>query len=254
MYTPHPVFLDPDSTTKIWRYFDVTKFVSLLERRALFFSRGDQFRDPFEGSWTKPDIKLREQKKVTDLRTVNPGITDEEVAKALKQDSLFYKNIKRNSFINSWHFNETESAAMWKLFLKSDEGIAIQSTTERFKTCFNAYPDPVYIGKVNYINYDTDTFYYPFDTPFITLMHKRYAFEYEREYRAIIPQLSDHSSEEEETSLGKYVPVDIDTMIERIYVSPGTPAWYSELIINLVGKYGLEKKVVPSSLNKKPVF
>jgi hypothetical protein len=254
MYTPHPVFLDPEGTTKIWRYFDVTKFVSLLERRALFFSRADQFRDPFEGSWTKPDIKTREQKRTAQLKANNPAITDEELAKMLKQDSAFYKNIKRSSFINSWHFNETESAAMWKLFLKSDEGIAIQSTTTRFKECFNAFPEPVYIGKINYISYETDKFYYPFDTPFISLMHKRHAYEYEREYRAIITSADNYRWEEEETLLGKYVPVDIDTMIEHIYLSPGTPAWYSDLIINVVSKYGLDKKVIPSVLNKRPVF
>jgi hypothetical protein len=254
MYTPHPVFLDPQGITKIWRYFDFTKFVSLLERRALFFSRADRFRDPFEGSWTRLDVKFREQEKIKELKSKNHEINDEEIKNALKQDSLFYKNIKRASLISSWHYNESESAAMWRLFLKSDEGIAIQSTTERFKACFNAYPEPVYIGKVNYINYDTDKFYYPFNVPFVTLLHKRSAFEHEREYRAIISLDQAFNWDEEETPLGKYVPVDVDTLIENIYVSPGTPTWYSDLILSLVGKYGLKKQVVPSVLNKKPIF
>jgi hypothetical protein len=254
MYTPHPVFLDPEGITKIWRYFDFTKFVSLLERRALFFSRADQFRDPFEGSWTKADVKFREGERIKELKAGNPTLSDEEIAKALKQDSLFYKNIKRTSLINSWHYNESESAAMWRLFLKSDEGIAIQSTTSRFKDCFHSSPEPVYIGKVNYINYDTDGFYYPFNLPFVSLLHKRKAFEHEREYRAIISLDNSYNWDEEETPLGRYVAVDVDTLIESIYVSPGTPTWYSELILNLVGKYGLNKKVIPSGLNKKPVF
>ena len=33
--------------------------------------------------------------------------------------------------VNCWHINEHESAAMWDLYLKSNEGIAIQSTYQK---------------------------------------------------------------------------------------------------------------------------
>lgn len=35
----------------LWRYLDVAKFVSLLQTQAIHFPRGDQFEDPFEGSY-----------------------------------------------------------------------------------------------------------------------------------------------------------------------------------------------------------
>jgi hypothetical protein len=41
----------------IWRYMDFTKFVSLLDRSALFFARADKFKDQFEGSWTKKNFE-----------------------------------------------------------------------------------------------------------------------------------------------------------------------------------------------------
>ena len=35
---PHPVFQSPPGDAALWRYMDLTRFIALLERRALFFS------------------------------------------------------------------------------------------------------------------------------------------------------------------------------------------------------------------------
>jgi len=37
----------------LWRYFDLAKFLDFLMRDRLYFARGDQFPDKFEGSFTK---------------------------------------------------------------------------------------------------------------------------------------------------------------------------------------------------------
>ncbi|MGZ5244124.1 MAG: hypothetical protein ACXWW0_09505 [Bacteroidia bacterium] len=255
MYKEHPVFNDPDEgLVKIWRYFDFTKFVSLIQKKALFFSRADKFKDPFEGSWTHADAEKRQDLRVEELRKKNPIISDDDIAKALRNDSAFYKNIKKTTLINSWHYNESESAAMWKLFLKSNEGIAIQTTTSLFKESFKHFPQPVYIGKVNYIDYEDDKFYYPFNDTYVAFLHKRRAFEHEREYRAILSLDPNFVWDEQENPFGQYIPIDVDVMIEKVFVSPGTPSWYTELIVSMCEKYGLHKEVVPSGLNKKPIF
>ncbi|KAF5417648.1 MAG: hypothetical protein C5S38_01290 [Candidatus Methanophagaceae archaeon] len=52
MYKEHPAFEKPsDEDIKIWRYIDFTKFVSLLDKKALFFARADRLSDSFEGSY-----------------------------------------------------------------------------------------------------------------------------------------------------------------------------------------------------------
>ena len=52
--TNHQVFAQPaNPDTKIWRYMNFTKFVSMLEHQALWFSRADKLGDPFEGSMPK---------------------------------------------------------------------------------------------------------------------------------------------------------------------------------------------------------
>ena len=43
------------------------------------------------------------------------------------------KHWPKYNAINCWHMNDHESAAMWKLYLKSNEGIAVQSTYETLR-------------------------------------------------------------------------------------------------------------------------
>ena len=60
MYKEVPYLEIPvNEKATIWRYLDFTKFVSLLDKRALFFSRTDKLGDPFEGSCAKRSIKER---------------------------------------------------------------------------------------------------------------------------------------------------------------------------------------------------
>ena len=61
MYAEHPVFHTPDGDAVVWRYMDFTKFVSLLDRRALFFARAHKLGDPFEGTMTRANLEERSQ-------------------------------------------------------------------------------------------------------------------------------------------------------------------------------------------------
>ena len=58
MYEEHPEFHSPPSEAVLWRYMDFTKFVSLLDRQALFFARSDKLGDPFEGSFPRGNLKV----------------------------------------------------------------------------------------------------------------------------------------------------------------------------------------------------
>jgi hypothetical protein len=116
---------------------DFTKFVSLLEQSELFFARADKLGDIFEGAYPKENVQQRaikyqemfEQLPRSVRRDLNLGNRD-------KVSSQFFKKLRYHIFINSWHESQHESAAMWRLYLKSNEGIAIQSTFGRLKDCF----------------------------------------------------------------------------------------------------------------------
>jgi hypothetical protein len=50
----YPVLKKPKyEHAKIWRFIDFTKFVSLIDKSALFFPRIDRLGDKFEGSIPK---------------------------------------------------------------------------------------------------------------------------------------------------------------------------------------------------------
>jgi hypothetical protein len=159
--------------------------------------------------------------------------------------------------INCWHMNEHESAAMWKLYLKSNEGIAVQSTYKNLRDSI-VEDERVFLGIVKYIDYENDGI----DagnllTPFV---HKRKSFEHEREVRALVlraPIKEDRSGLDlalEPIARGLKIKVDIERLVERIHVAPNAPDWFSDLVRALIHKYGYKFEVVQSKLDQKPLF
>lgn len=254
MYKEHPVFQKPrDENAKIWRYMDFTKFVSLVDRKALFFSRADKLPDKFEGSYSKANIELRP--------TVYKNKIPEHI---LRQFAYSFKEMRKFFLINSWHLSECESAAMWKLYLRSDEGIAIQSTFTRLTKSFDKHPeDDIHVGKVKYIDYETD--WLPEGNLFYPFLHKRKSFQHEQELRAIIVRIPykerKHGKDDLEVDLkkevvdvGVYVNVELDVLSERVYVSPTAQEWFNSLVDSILRRYEIEKKIEQSSLAKGPLF
>lgn len=247
MYQDHPVFEKPENQdAKIWRYMDLTKFLSLLHKKALFFVRADKLADPLEGSYSRANVTLR------------AAVYPKEVLSLVPQMQEFHRRLLKCTVINSWHMNEFESAAMWKLYLKSDEGVAAQSTFKRLKECLSEGPETaVYVGKVKYIDYNTE--WLPEGNTMYPFVHKRKSFEHEREVRAVVQMLPMREGpaidwSREAFGDGLYVPVNLNTLIEKVYVSPSSADWFLNLVKSVVERYGLNKEVVRSSLAEGPVY
>jgi hypothetical protein len=51
----------PKENYKVYKYFDIIKFISLLQRKSLFFCRLDKLEDKFEGSSPKLNIEYRKK-------------------------------------------------------------------------------------------------------------------------------------------------------------------------------------------------
>ena len=247
MFQKHPEFEEPkDEETKIWRYLDFTKFVSYLDRRALFFTRADKLDDRYEGKFTDADINrwkdvLKIKRKTEKIEILNG----------------FRKVIN----ISSWHINEYESAAMWKLYLTSKEGVAIQSTFKRLKDSFKENKrDDIYIGFVKYIDYEKDSI--PDGNIFNPFLYKRKSFEHEKELRAIIMKFALAEQTKGKNILyvdpewiGNYVESDLIILIENIVVSPTAPEWFAELIGSIMNKFGLmDIEIKQSDLTKDPLY
>lgn len=85
--------------------------------------------------------------------------------------------------INCWHMNEHESAAMWKLYLKSNEGIAVQSSYNKLRDCI-IDDEQVLVGMVKYLDYEAE--HIDPGNILSAFVYKRKSFEHEREVRALV--------------------------------------------------------------------
>ncbi len=263
-YTDFYLFEDPaEPQLKIWRYMDFEKFISLLERKEVFFCRADRFSDPYEGSYPRKEIEARASNYKRERGFFGQTPSVEETTKHLKDREAFNEQFRSLNVINCWHYNRTESDAMWQLYLKSSDGVAVQSTFTKLKNSFSGYDKPVYAGKVRYLNYDTDIFYSKKDFPhyqtntFIPLIHKRNAFIHEQEYRVMteVDQKGwKHDWDNSESKNGKFIPADLDTLIEKIILSPNCSPQFQDQVNALVKKHGHAFVVEKSKLNEPPQF
>ena len=54
---------------------------------------------------------------------------------------------------------------------------------------------------------------------------------------------------------GLYVPVDVERLIERVYVAPHAPEWFGELVRSVAELYGFHvARIGPSDLARDPIY
>lgn len=232
----------PEDSVHIWRYMDFAKLMSIIDAQELFFTTSDKFEDSFEGSFPQ---KCAAENYCLDKNT----------AKELAKVTI---NFRKYAHLNCWHQNECESEAMWKIYSQSDRGIAIQSTIGRLKHCFTDERE-VNIGKVKYIDYNVDAI--PVGDFFSPFFYKRKSFSYEQEIRALVQTLDDVPIEKREKNYpegiypyGIGIKIDINLLIENIYISPYAPNWFYDLIKSITLKYGYNFNIKKSILSAKPMF
>ncbi len=189
-------------------------------------SRSDKFEDQYEGTFSEPTFE--EIKRISEN---NPEFLQ------------YYKSHREKVAISSWHINEYESFAMWQIFTQNSEGLAIQSTVERLKNALDSEKNhEQYIGEVNYIDYKKE--YIPFDDMFFPFLFKRKSFQYEREVRII----SDVTLSNIKLNDGLKINVNINQLIEKIYIHPKSENWYKNLVIQLVKELGFDFTIEKSDL------
>lgn len=246
----------PEASTRLWKFMDLSKFLSLIQRSEFYFRRADCFNDPYEGAkgikknealWDEAYKKYLAEAVKSTKEFTGKDVSDEE---AYNQSLILLNQLKESgkswrskAFVCCWHANEYESEAMWNLYTSdSKQGIAIQTTYNNLYLALDRNPD-IYTGYVNYID-----FHKQFASINDTLFYKRYSFAHEKEVRSII-----HEFEISETT-GIYKHVDLDCLIENIYVSPTSQPWFYDVVNNIVDKYGLKKNIQQSTLNEEPFY
>ena len=279
-YKAHEAFMPPkDMNARIWRYIDLGQLISLLATGALFFPMTRLLDDPFEGT-----VPRRTAERL-----------EESNAKRLERSPASYRSAhdwpERRAYefnqlmcVSCWHVNDRESAAMWKLYVDSNLGVAIQSTFARLVQSLSSAAEDIHIGIVKYIDYDYDDL--PGDDRLHALMHKRREFEHERELRAVANPF--YQSELAEMKADTYlsllvdprtgiivgpkvytggslpppirertgirVSVDVAKLVGAIHVAPSAPDWFTDVVVAVVKQFGHDIPVHKSRLYRPPDF
>ena len=254
MYKELRICVRPSDEEFIWRFMDLSKLLYILAHQALPFVRLDLFEDKFEGYIPKGNIIVP-----TDLKEIPPDQQTLTAERINRNNRKLARNARKIIFVNCWHINEHESAAMWKLYLQSPEGVAIRSTFGRLKDSFRDAPQEVEIGKVEYLDYQTARVETAIIDQMALIMRKRKSFEYEQELRTIHWDRTEamdiiRGTRDENSKEIIPIPVHLDTLMETVFVAPTSRPSYKPLVKSVLEKYGFDKQVQQSSLAEDPIW
>lgn len=246
-----------DENQKIWRYVDFDKLVDLLVNKSLYFCRASSLSDPFEGAVGLADRRGDLESGIALANLLDSGRLSEDTkrdssegngrnlgANALREANAYLKKMQQKkhiSFVNCWCASSYESDAMWKLFCTDiRKGIALQTTIAILKVSLEKSSKEIEIGEVEYIDYRTR-----FPKPRREMFTKRIAFQHEWEVRAVI-------CDENTTEKGIRIPIDVNTLVESIVISPVADDWFVSIVKDLVNRFDVDVPVRHSELVSQP--
>ena len=249
MYKPHESFTPPANVNdKLWRYMDLSKLVRILSTSSLYHTSITNFDDPFEGVIPRNSLSTWE-KELRKLEHDYDTTFGDDIFRSLDHSEA----TRNNTYANCWHLSEIESDAMWKLYLKSGEGIAIQTTFKRLRDSIIDDKD-IFAGKINYIDFDKDVIHY--GNLMNSALIKRKCFEHEKEFRTIYSPLKFEGPDEngiyrhisKPSHHGFEIKINVNCLIENIYVSPTCQKWFVDVVSDILNKYGVELEPVQSMI------
>lgn len=150
-------------------------------------------------------------------------------------------SINNSLLVNCWHENDSESDAMWGLYSNRVFGITITSTPSRIRQAFSENNVNLLVTPIEY--HDLHSSNKVFNRLPVTYKHK--AFEHEKEYRIY---LTGYPLSIE--NVGVSLPVNTDTLIEKIILSPECPQWFRETIEWAVKSAKIDINIEDSIFNK----
>jgi hypothetical protein len=260
MYRTHQLLITPPNDTKLWRYLDLSNFLGLLYRQALYFANVIEFDDRWEGAIPAGTTEGFDRA----WRALGDDLAKDGIPPTmLKRFQSAWKSEQALYGVNCWHKNEVESVAMWKLYTHGKDGVAIQTTVGRLKACLAHEARPIFIAQVNYLDHRTmpeaDLIS---DDTLIPIVVKRRSFAHESEVRLILNRRPNIDPATYTTVLaftndvspvtGENIAVDVSHLVERVVASPDYPEWALASLQELVADGGLDVTVEKSDLLALP--
>jgi hypothetical protein len=281
----------PSRDSVIRRYRPFNRFQSILDSGSLWFSRTDIFEDQFEGSFAYANKERRERinkqrrnergkdeiiaqkqarsrfkertensKKRTYINCWRQG-TDESALfwNAYIGDELgvaiettvgdFRRAISRRIADRHLETIHAKIEAQRKYMESKQEN---RDKRERIVKLVQAVMAVEYskmqIGSVRYINFDNSIV--P-QSRYARFFHKRSGFEEEKEFRALFEQPMAKLNSPIDQDSGKPVEVDLDQLIRKVILKPGSSDYFKTIVETFLDHYGIDAKVEHSQLDRE---
>lgn len=169
--------------------------------------------------------------------------------------------VRQFLFASCWSESEVESAALWQLYAPGG-GLAIRSTCGQLLQAFGppvqldgyepqgpiaSTARTILVGRINYVDYRSAT--WPNDDLMRASMHKRVSYAHEHEVRVLLSSPDDAHREG-----GLYLAVDVNVLIQEIFVSPESPKWFRDVVEAVAARFGITARIQQSSLAATPLF
>lgn len=216
----------------LWRYMDLSKFIFMLEKKSLWLTRADKFRDRHEGRFPKEMKQLIE-------KAYESFEVDES---SVKNASDFQDYLLKNTFINCWHKNSDENMVMWEIYGKINNAVAIQTTVKNIRNSIdvkNLTGHSLLLKNVIYKEEDEMSGAMLYEECFF---RKRPHFSFEQEVRISLDTYSSLSPSKQ-TPDGHILTVDINSLIEKILVHPDSGDWFVSVVDSIKEKYAVKAQV-----------
>jgi hypothetical protein len=245
-----PVYA-PVGDIELMRYVDLVKFLSMLQRKALFFCRLDRLEDHFEGTLPKANRELwvAHERRLRTSGFFDVEISDEDIERMADERIQLQERLRSINCVSCWN-KGNESAALWRIYSDYGRGLMIRSSSGRIeKSLINSLQE-IRLSEVKYIDHGKEIM--PEGNTMYAMLHKHVAYSYENEVRLILDLMPaqgwEHDWSKEEFNTGIFASVDLNELIEEIVIGPFSPKWYRNMIENLCLRYELKKPIRNSVL------
>lgn len=249
-----------DTDDKIFRYMPYCRIQSFFDN-GIYIPKVSSFakEDPFEGEYTETfysHLKMVYEIKEDGSKYHGNQLFREEVIKA-----------RSRVFANCWALSKSESIAMWKLYGKDKNSIAIQTTIQKLKISVERFlsQESSNLRMLKYLNKQILQIKYidhhdPTDCKnvlelnnFDMLCHKNVGYRHEEEVRLLFDG-SQQGREAIGESLGDYFFLKINptNFVDKIVVCYLADQSFFDNIVALATKYNLANKVCWSRLKFVP--
>lgn len=164
--------------TPLMHYFDIYQLLSILKSKQLVFSSVSLYEDALEATLTLPSYNevskyllwedktpvekdasyAKHKKRATDKsdKFWYDTYWDEKIWRIDTFAHLIYRFSRHFMFTHCWSISKSENILMWDRYKHQGSTIGIKTTIDRIKNAFDETEAHLYVGKIQYKDYQTE--------------------------------------------------------------------------------------------------